>query len=147
MQFSTFLSLAALSISIVQSLPSNRTSTRKTLYFQGDDPAGNDIIALRISDTDGTISNPIRTSTGGRGLANLVAVSQDSVVVSGNVCISSLRLSHLLSGCLFMLSCSTSSPSIKATRHCPCLSLTQRTPNIRPWLGNQPQRWARHLYL
>ncbi|KAL8791765.1 MAG: hypothetical protein Q9195_005641 [Heterodermia aff. obscurata] len=57
----------------------------RTLYFLDNDPAGNELISLQIDAVDGTLSSPVRTSTGGNGLAGLVAISQDSVVVSENV--------------------------------------------------------------
>ncbi|KAK0512839.1 hypothetical protein JMJ35_004856 [Cladonia borealis] len=56
----------------------------RAAYFQDNDSAGNSLVALQISEYDGTLSNPVKISTGGKGLAGLVAVSQDSVVVDGN---------------------------------------------------------------
>ncbi|KAK3169581.1 hypothetical protein OEA41_008965 [Lepraria neglecta] len=38
-------------------------------------------LRFRSSSSDGTLSNPVRTSTGGKGLAGLLAICQDSVVV------------------------------------------------------------------
>ncbi len=60
-------------------------STSRAAYFLDNDPTGNFIVALKISATDGTVSSPVLTATGGKGLAGLVAVSQDSVVVSEEV--------------------------------------------------------------
>lgn len=60
--------------------PANFYRTR-VAYFQDNDPNGNFIVALKIDENDGTVSSPVRTSTGGKGLAGLVAISQDSVVV------------------------------------------------------------------
>ena len=54
-------------------------------YFQDNDPAGTAIIALQISDNNGTLSSPVRTLTGGKGLAGLVAISDDSVSIAHNV--------------------------------------------------------------
>ncbi|KAL8687581.1 MAG: hypothetical protein Q9218_006285 [Villophora microphyllina] len=56
----------------------------RAAYFQDNDPNGNFIVALKIDNNDGTVSSPVRTSTGGKGLAGLVAISQDSVVVWEN---------------------------------------------------------------
>jgi hypothetical protein len=60
-------------------------SKNRAAYFLENDPTGNYIVALKISDEDGTLSSPVRTSTAGNGLAGLAVPSQDSVVVSGNV--------------------------------------------------------------
>ncbi|RDL38388.1 Uncharacterized protein BP5553_02728 [Venustampulla echinocandica] len=71
----------------------------RAAYFLDNNPAGSSIIALKISSKDGTLSDPMRVSTGGKGLyaqgvsadgGPPVAVgadtlfSQDSVVVSAN---------------------------------------------------------------
>ena len=88
MRSAILLVFTAINISGVFSLPSSRNSTRKTAYFQDNDPTRNNIIALHISDTDGTLSNPVRTRTGGNGLVDLVGPSQDSVVVADDVKIS-----------------------------------------------------------
>ena len=58
---------------------------KRTAYFLDNDAAGNKLVSLKIDAVDGTLSSPVSTSTGGNGLAGLVAISQDSVVVSGNV--------------------------------------------------------------
>ena len=84
----SLLFFAAINIGAVFSFPSSRNLTSKTAYFQDDDPAGNNVVALHISDTDGTLSSPVRTATGGKGFYGLFAPSQDSVVVSENVEIS-----------------------------------------------------------
>ena len=57
----------------------------RAAYFLDNDAAGNELVSLKIDAVDGTLSSPVRTSTRGNGLAGLVAISQDSVVVSGNV--------------------------------------------------------------
>ncbi|KAI5918649.1 hypothetical protein F4810DRAFT_561712 [Camillea tinctor] len=63
------------------------------LYFLENNPAGANIVAIPISSRDGTLSDPIRTPTGGNGLIGLnsqgqavvdTLFSQDAVVVSGN---------------------------------------------------------------
>ena len=59
---------------------------QRVAYFQDNDPAGAAIIALRISESDGTLSSPVRTLTGGKGLAGLIAISDDSVTVADDVC-------------------------------------------------------------
>ncbi|PMD50006.1 uncharacterized protein K444DRAFT_505672, partial [Hyaloscypha bicolor E] len=53
-------------------------------YFLDNDAAGNSIVSAQISNRDGTLSSAVKTPTGGNGLPQLAAVSQDSVVVSGN---------------------------------------------------------------
>ncbi|KAL8945953.1 MAG: hypothetical protein Q9222_007582 [Ikaeria aurantiellina] len=73
--------------SVCLASPSNSSSLgqlNRAAYFQDNDPAGNFIVALKIDPYDGTLSDPVRTSTGGKGLAGLFAVSQDSVVVSND---------------------------------------------------------------
>ena len=62
-----------------------RQGHKRTAYFLDNDAAGNKLVSLKIDAVDGTLSSPVSTSTGGNGLAGLVAISQDSVVVSGNV--------------------------------------------------------------
>jgi hypothetical protein len=71
----------------------------RAAYFLDNNPAGASIISLKIAE-DGTLSSPVRTSTGGKGLFALTAgtngapaaaggadtlFTQDSVVVSGDV--------------------------------------------------------------
>lgn len=72
---------AVLALPIAESL----FGINRVLYFLDNDPEGNSIVSAQISDRDGILSSPIKTATGGRGLPQLFAVSQDSVVVSGNV--------------------------------------------------------------
>ena len=102
MRSASLLVFAAINIGAVFCLPSSRNLKTKTAYFQDDDPAGNNVIALHISDTDGKLSNPVRTATGGKGLANLFGPSQDSVVVSENVNISLPLFSNLLTVMQFL---------------------------------------------
>ncbi|KAI1078956.1 hypothetical protein F5B20DRAFT_545667 [Whalleya microplaca] len=70
----------------------NHTSSR-ALYFLENNPAGSNIVSVKISSKDGTLSDPVRTSTKGAGLVGLnnlgeatvdTLFSQDSVVVSGS---------------------------------------------------------------
>lgn len=51
-----------------------RDSRNRTVYFLANDLAGDSIVVLKISTKDDTLSDPIRTPTGGRRLPNLVAV-------------------------------------------------------------------------
>ncbi|KAL8706557.1 MAG: hypothetical protein Q9201_000430 [Fulgogasparrea decipioides] len=81
---SAFLILSLLSFGIAILSDDYRPfrNYRRAAYFQDNDPAGSSIVALEIEPRNGTLSSSVRTSTGGKGLAGLVAVSQDSVVVS-----------------------------------------------------------------
>ena len=86
MQFSQLLRLIAVNIGIVSFAVSYpRGGQNRAAFFQDNDSAANSLVAVQIPEHDGTLSNPVRTSTGGKGLASLVAVSQDSVVVDGDV--------------------------------------------------------------
>jgi hypothetical protein len=60
-------------------------STSRAAYLISNDPTGNSVVALAVSETDGTLSSPVLTSTLGLGMAELIAPSQDSVTVSGKV--------------------------------------------------------------
>lgn len=80
---STFLAFN-LALAIPTTNLSPRNENKHAIYFQDNDPAGVSIIALHVAQ-DGTLSNPVRTPTGGKGLAGLVAASQDSIRISGNV--------------------------------------------------------------
>jgi hypothetical protein len=74
-------------LSAILALPVAKSSLgiNRVLYFLDNDAAGNSIVSAQISDQDGTLSSAVKTPTGGNGLPQLAAVSQDSVVVSGNV--------------------------------------------------------------
>ena len=50
--------------------PNNRAA-----YILKNDPAGSSIISLKISVEDGTLSSPVITSTGGKGLYGLTVSS------------------------------------------------------------------------
>ena len=65
--------------------PGPHDSSNRALYFLDNDPAGNYLVSLKISDDDGTLSSPVRTATGGSGLSGVAVPSQDSIVVSDNV--------------------------------------------------------------
>ncbi|KAI1760796.1 hypothetical protein GGR53DRAFT_525712 [Hypoxylon sp. FL1150] len=66
----------------------------RALYFLENNPAGANIVSLKVSDQDGSLSNPARISTGGNGLVGIGSTgagvtmdtlfSQDAVVVSGS---------------------------------------------------------------
>ncbi|KAH6665114.1 hypothetical protein B0J14DRAFT_522288, partial [Halenospora varia] len=86
--FPAIISAATLSI---------KASPNRALYFLDNNPTGASIVALKISNENGTLSNPIRTSTRGKGMYGLAAGAngagaapagadtlfvQDSVVVS-----------------------------------------------------------------
>ena len=60
-------------------------ATTDVAYLQDNDAAGNSLVALQISEYNCPLSDPLKTSTGGKGLAGLIAVSQDLVVVDGDV--------------------------------------------------------------
>jgi hypothetical protein len=89
----SFTALCALFYHLSATLASPRNSIprssgldgNRVLYFMDSNPTGSYIISVRISAEDGTLSSTTRTSTGGNGLAGLLAVSQDSIVVSGQV--------------------------------------------------------------
>ncbi len=63
----TLVSAAAIGL---RDNPDNRAA-----YFLRSDPAGSSIISLKISVEDGTLSSPVVTSTGGKGLFGLSASS------------------------------------------------------------------------
>ncbi|KAH8821488.1 hypothetical protein F5884DRAFT_850713 [Xylogone sp. PMI_703] len=66
-------------------------SDHRAAYFLDNNPAGSSIVSLKIDINDGTLSDPVRTSTGGVGMYALAGAApggadtlftQDSVVVS-----------------------------------------------------------------
>ena len=84
---------------LVSAAAINSRDSSRAAYFLDNNPAGASIISLEIAE-DGTLSNPVRTSTGGTGLFALTAgtngapaaaggadtlFTQDSVVVSNDV--------------------------------------------------------------
>ncbi|KAE9374242.1 hypothetical protein N431DRAFT_404788 [Stipitochalara longipes BDJ] len=91
------LSLLLAPVLVSAAAISSRDSSRAA-YFLDNNPAGASIISLKIAE-DGTLSNPVRTSTGGTGLLGLTAgtngsapaaggadtlLTQDAVVVDGD---------------------------------------------------------------
>ena len=71
MRVSEFVSLLLPAAAAATVIP--RTGTPKALYFLDNNPAGASVVSLQLSDSDGTLSNPVRTSTGGVGLFGLTA--------------------------------------------------------------------------
>ena len=62
-------------ISLLLALPSAvlagllpRTGAPQALYFLDNNPSGDSIVSIKISSQDGTLSDPVRTSTSGMGL-------------------------------------------------------------------------------
>ena len=86
MLYSSIFTFIALTADIASSSAiSYRNTQKRATYFSDNLPGGSSVIASQISDSDGTLSELVKTSTGGKGLDGLIAVSADSVVVSGNV--------------------------------------------------------------
>lgn len=92
------------SIGLVSALSvETRGDTRKrAAYILSNNPEGNNLLALSISTKDGTVSNPVLTPTGGKGLLGLTAngtagpdglFSQGAVTVSGHVSLSQTTIS------------------------------------------------------
>ena len=59
----------------------SRSSTGAA-YFLDNNPAGSSIISLQIAD-DGTLSYPVRTSTGGKGMLALAAGANGAAPAAG----------------------------------------------------------------
>ncbi|XXH02956.1 hypothetical protein Hte_009346 [Hypoxylon texense] len=69
-------------------------AAERALYFLENNPSGANIVSLKISSRDGSLSDPTRISTGGSGLVGVgntgaavmmdTLFSQDAVVVSGS---------------------------------------------------------------
>lgn len=93
----TYLLVPSLVSAAAIGLRDNDNSGTRAAYFLKNDPAGSSIVSLKISEEDGTLSSPVLTSTGGKGLFGLTAsttggapaaggadtlFSQDAVVVS-----------------------------------------------------------------
>lgn len=57
-----------------------RDQSNHAAYFLDNDPSGSSIIAMKIGSTDGKLSDPVRISTGGKGLFGLAG----SPPVAGN---------------------------------------------------------------
>ncbi|KAJ8061419.1 hypothetical protein OCU04_009240 [Sclerotinia nivalis] len=96
-----FQPLLLTSIVLAAAISPRQHSRRAAAYFLDNNPNGSSIIAMEICREDGTLSSPVRTSTGGKGMlalnapvANSTAApaigsqdtlfSQNSIIVSGN---------------------------------------------------------------
>ncbi|KAI1632399.1 hypothetical protein F4809DRAFT_93131 [Biscogniauxia mediterranea] len=93
MKVSYTLGLASWAAGAVVPTHFSNSTSHKALYFLENNPAGANIVAVKVSSQDGTLSDPVRTPTGGKGLIGLnsqgqaavdTLFSQDAVVVSGN---------------------------------------------------------------
>lgn len=60
----------------------NSRGSSRAAYFLDNNPAGSSIISLKIAD-DGTLSYPVRTSTGGKGLLALTAGMNGAPAAAG----------------------------------------------------------------
>lgn len=68
MHFPTYLLVPQLVSALVIN---QRDSQNRAAYFLDDNPNGSSIVSLKINPLDGTLSDPIRTYTGGEGLQGL----------------------------------------------------------------------------
>lgn len=59
--------LTLLAPSLVSAAALMPRSDYRAAYFLDNDPAGSSIVSLKIDINDGTLSDPVRTSTGGVG--------------------------------------------------------------------------------
>jgi hypothetical protein len=69
---SVFLSALAAVIN-VGAAPTQQRTQQKALYFLDNNPSGASVVSIEIAQ-DGTLSNPVRTATGGVGLIGLTAM-------------------------------------------------------------------------
>ena len=70
-------------------------SSNAAAYFLDNNPSGNSLVSLKIG-KDGSLSEPVKTATGGKGGISVNATgfqstadslgSQGSVITNGNVC-------------------------------------------------------------
>ncbi|KAI1491181.1 hypothetical protein F5X96DRAFT_491061 [Biscogniauxia mediterranea] len=93
MKMSYPLGLASWAAGAVVPTDFSNSTSHKALYFLENNPAGANIVAVKVSSQDETLSDPVRIPTGGKGLIGLnsqgqaavgTLFSQDAVVVSGN---------------------------------------------------------------
>lgn len=85
------LLIASLGLTSAWSLPAHGDTRKRAAYTLTNDPSGDNILALSISVSDGTLSNPVLTPTGGNGLLANTATGPsgpDSLFGSGSVVIS-----------------------------------------------------------
>ena len=82
MHFST-LSLSLLLPALSAAAPAyGNPSPKAAAYFLDNNPAGSSIVALAIG-SDGKLSDPARTSTGGKGLFGLTAGTNGAAAMAG----------------------------------------------------------------
>ncbi len=67
---------------LVSAAAINSRDYNRAAYFLDNNPAGASIISLQIAE-DGTLSYPVRTSTGGKGLMALSAGANGAVPAAG----------------------------------------------------------------
>lgn len=77
MKFASFLGLCHLAAgtALPRGWPQNSSAA---LYFLENDPAGANIVSVKVA-SDGSISDPTRTSTGGKGSIGMNAMGQAAV--------------------------------------------------------------------
>jgi hypothetical protein len=75
------LSLLIAPVLVSAAAISSRSSPRAA-YFLDNNPAGSSIVSLQIAD-DGTLSYPVRTPTGGKGLLALTAGTNGAAPAAG----------------------------------------------------------------
>ena len=98
--FPSFL-IASLGLVSALSVESRGDNRRRAAYILSNNQEGNNILALSISTKDGTVSDPVVTPAGGKGLLGSTAngtagpdglFSQGAVTVSGDVSLSQTAL-------------------------------------------------------
>ncbi len=96
------LLVAGLGLASAVSLPARGDTRKRAAYLLSNNPSGDNLLALSISVDDGTLSNPVLTTTGGNGLLGNTAngtggpdglFSQGAVVISQDVSIPPLSTS------------------------------------------------------
>jgi hypothetical protein len=60
-----------------------RGNPNRAAYFLNNDPAGASIVSLKINPNDGTLSSPVVTWTGGKGLYGLTASATGGAPAAG----------------------------------------------------------------
>lgn len=67
---------------LVSAAAINSRACSRAAYFLDNNPAGASIVSLQIAE-DGTLSYPVRTSTGGKGLFALTAGTNGAAAAAG----------------------------------------------------------------
>jgi hypothetical protein len=67
---------------LVSAAAVNSGASTRAAYFLDNNPAGGSIVSLQIAE-DGTLSYPVRTSTGGKGLFALTAGTNGAAAAAG----------------------------------------------------------------